>query len=70
MKRPNIIREIRQRGGWTQNEFARLIGTTQTEVSLWETGQAVPSTPYLQKIVRCTGTSADKILEQLPAAAI
>ena len=43
------LRNARRRKGWTQKEFAELIGTSQVLVSHWENG-AEPSPRYIRKI--------------------
>ena len=40
---PDEIRRIREKRGWTQEEFAKKIGTTQREISRWESGERIPS---------------------------
>ena len=37
------IKQLREKLGLTQEEFAREVSTTTTTVSRWETGRAKPS---------------------------
>lgn len=44
------LKGMRITEGFTQVEFAKALGVTQTAVSSWETGHAVPSTRNIKKI--------------------
>lgn len=44
------IRALRERRGVTQIELARLVGTTKSAVSLWESGETMPSADKLPTI--------------------
>lgn len=41
--------------GLTQKEFAQKLGTTQFQISAWETGKWIVSTEYLYKICEVFG---------------
>jgi len=57
------IAELRARHGkMSQKELADKIGTSQTSVSLWEKDIGTISTPFLIKICKYFGVSADEIL--------
>lgn len=45
-----IIKEYREKHCLTQEEFARLIGSTFISVSRWETGKHVPTMKIKRKI--------------------
>jgi putative transcriptional regulator len=53
------IRELRQRLGMTQLEFANEIGTTPTSVSRWESGKVKPQGVAL-KALRKLAERADQ----------
>ena len=57
------IAELRaKRGKMTQLQLAEALGTSQTSVSLWENDINSISTPYLIKLCRYFGVSADDVL--------
>lgn len=50
------IRALRERRGVTQIELARLVGTTKSAVSLWESGETMPSAdklPTIAAVLEC-----------------
>jgi len=51
------IRLLRFQRKLKQVEFAKKIGTSQTIITAWETGKAIPSTEYLFKITKAFGIS-------------
>ena len=64
-KEPEIvtIAELRARNNkMSQQELAVALGTTQTTVSFWEKDIGSISAPYLVKVCRYFGVSADKLL--------
>ncbi len=54
------IRELR--AGRTQEEFARLMGVSQAQLSKYELGQSAPPLGFLTRIARDSGRSVDWIL--------
>jgi len=57
------IAELRaKKGKMTQLQLAEALGTSQTSVSLWESDINTISTPYLVKLCRFFGVSADRLL--------
>jgi len=57
------IAELRaKKGKMTQKQLADVLGTSQTSVSLWESDINTISTPYLVKLCRFFGVSADRLL--------
>jgi transcriptional regulator with XRE-family HTH domain len=44
------IRALRDAAGLTQMELAVRLGVTPAHISLWETGQTMPDSKYLEKI--------------------
>ena len=56
------IAELRaKRGKMTQSQLADVLGTSQTTVSMWEKDIYTISTPYLVKLCRFCGVSANSI---------
>jgi len=45
---PALVRELRQRYGLTQEQFAQKVGVTYSTVNHWENGKRTPQ-PYLVK---------------------
>lgn len=57
------IAELRaKKGKMSQSQLADALGTSQTTVSMWEKDITSMSTPYLVKLCRYFGVSADKLL--------
>lgn len=48
----NKIRELREKSGMTQREFAVAIGADYATVNRWEKGKTNPSEEYVQKIAK------------------
>lgn len=55
MRGGQIIREARRRTGLTQQELAERLGTTQSVVTRWETGQRSPTLETVVRAVRACG---------------
>lgn len=55
------LRQERERRGWSQNKLAELIGTTQVNVSRWETMASRPGPFFREKLAEVF----DKSLEEL-----
>jgi transcriptional regulator with XRE-family HTH domain len=49
------IKELRKAKGYTQKDFANLIGVRQTTVANYESGIRIPDTDKLDKIATCSG---------------
>lgn len=50
------IKELRKKAALTQAELAEAVGVTQSTVSQWESGKAVPDTlklPKLAEVLEC-----------------
>jgi len=47
---PDLVREVRQRLGLTQEQFASRLGVTFPTVNRWENGRSKPS-PMAQKLL-------------------
>ena len=58
-----VGQRIRQlRGETTQNEFARILGISQAQLSKYELGQSAPPLGVLTKLGNTSGKSVDWIL--------
>lgn len=55
MQGGQIIREARRRSGLTQQDLAERLGTTQSVITRWETGQRSPTLETVVKAVRACG---------------
>jgi len=56
------LRELRGGLGYTQEQLAKMLNTTQQTVARWETGKAEPSLQALRDLAMIFGTSADELL--------
>ena len=66
MKTNTFIRKLREQMGYTQEEFAKMLGTRQVCISSWERGRCKPSTPNALKIIKLAGKQTIKVtLEDL-----
>ena len=61
------FRELR---GMTQQEFAEIIGTTQSRCSLRETGECRPSVEYYMKASKALDASIEELLATYQQATI
>jgi tetratricopeptide (TPR) repeat protein/transcriptional regulator with XRE-family HTH domain len=55
------LKQERELRAWTQSELAERIGTTQVNVSRWETGITVPSPYYRQRLGELFGKSIQEL---------
>lgn len=55
------LRRAREQQAWTQSEVAERIGTTQINVSRWETGLTMPSPYYRHKLGELFGKSIQEL---------
>lgn len=58
----DMIRELRQRAGWSQERLAQRIGTTNQQVSNLETGKIDLSVRWIRQLTKEFGVSADTLL--------
>lgn len=56
-----LLKQERERRGWTQSELAKRIGTTQVNISRWEKGTTFPGPYYRQRL----GSQFGKTIEEL-----
>lgn len=57
------IKSARESRGYSQKEFAQLIGAKNTTVSNWEKGLTRPDADTLASICRALDVSADELLD-------
>lgn len=55
MRGGEMIKEARRRAGLSQRELAERLGTTQSVITRWETGQRSPTFETLVRAVRACG---------------
>lgn len=61
----NVIRELRQKRGWTQTELARKAGVKQSVLSYIESGKTKhPRIDTLSAIASALGVSVQKLLKK------
>lgn len=63
-----LIREARLRAFLTQKDLATIIGSSQAEISRWETGKRVPSFSVILRVVGATGHDLELALK--PTASV
>lgn len=56
------IKELRKEYGYTQPEFAKIIGVSNAVVSYWENDLNEPKATYIKAIAECFGVSADYLI--------
>ncbi len=64
---PQLIRNLREKTGLTQEKFATKLGVTLLTVNRWENGRTKPSPLAMQKVeklLRRMGDSGDNILSE------
>ena len=57
---PQMVRELRQRTGLTQEKFAARIGVTFPTINRWENGRAKPSPLAMQRIEELLQAMGDR----------
>lgn len=56
------IAEAREARGWTQEQLAQAVGTTQQTIQRWESGQVDPKVSKVEDISRALGITLSFIL--------
>ena len=64
----NKFKEFRQARGYTQEDVAGMLKTTQQTVARWEAGRAEPNLAALRDLAVIFGTSVDDLLGRNPLA--
>src|SRR5579871_1059874 len=55
------LKQVRERQGWSQSQLAEQIGTTQVNVSRWETGQTIPGPYFRQQLAHTFNKSLEEL---------
>ena len=58
----NKMRELRKQAGLTMKELGRIVGVSESTISLYERGQHEPDLVTLSRIAECLNTSVDYLL--------
>lgn len=53
--------------GYTQQELAQMIQTTQGTVSNWEKGRCLPRGKHLRRLAEILGLTIDELLDRIGA---
>lgn len=56
------IYTLRTQAGFSQEEFAEVIGVSRQSISKWETSAVIPDTEYIVKICKVLHVSADMLI--------
>ena len=59
----NKLQEKRRKAGITQKQAADAIGVQQSTISMWESGNSVPTVQTLLKAAEVYGCTAAELLE-------
>jgi len=65
----NRIRSYRLKATLSQEDVARLVGTTRSAVSAWEVGKSCPTAPLLFRLARVLNTFVEALYPGLYEAA-
>lgn len=50
MKRNGKLQKLREATGYTQEKFANVLGVPRTQITMYETGERLPSVMFLLKL--------------------
>ena len=56
------VRELRIEKEWSQHHLAELLGMSQSNISLWESGKGYPDVINLKRLAEIFEVSADYLL--------
>ena len=59
-----ILKKFREQAGLKQVEVARKLGLSNSTISMWETGDALPRAELLPKIAKLYNCSVDELLSE------
>jgi len=62
METKDVIHELRNKNGLSQEELAEKVYVTRQAVSRWETGETVPNTETLKQLSKLFGVSINTLL--------
>lgn len=57
------IRPYREKAGLTQASLAKMMGITQSAITMWESGDRKPNIIQLKKLARILSCTADDLLK-------
>lgn len=57
-----MIKELRERAGYSQSQLAKKLDVTRSSVNAWEMGLSTPTTQYIVALTKLFHVSADYIL--------
>lgn len=60
----NVVRELRERAGLTQEELAKRSGVAQPNIAAYESGQRRPSQTMLKRLAAAAPPRPSKVLER------
>lgn len=60
----SYFKELRERAGLTQIQLAAALNVSQSTVSQWETGAALPTTDKLPKLAEILGCRIDDLFRE------
>lgn len=58
------IRNLRKKAGYTQQEYAKLLGISASAVGMYEQGRREPDQKLLLKMAETLGVSVDRLLSE------
>lgn len=61
------IKDLRIKKGYSQQQLAALVGTTQAAVAMWETGARFPRADKLPKLAEVLGCTVNDLFANVPA---
>ena len=64
MNFPEKLKFFRIQNGYTQEEFARLIGVERSSISLYESGKIIPDVYKAVKIATIMGTTCEELVSE------
>jgi transcriptional regulator with XRE-family HTH domain len=58
---PKLVKELRERLGLTQEQFAQKVGTTFSTVNHWENGKRMPQPFFIRRLLELKDEIAKKV---------
>lgn len=59
-----VVKELRESAGYSQTNFAKALGVSQSTVGMWESGRNKPTYSMLVKIANTLGVSLGYLLDE------
>ncbi len=60
----NKIKEMREKNGLSQQEFAKMICVSRSTISMWETGRTSPTAKRCLKVALVLNCTVDELLKE------